>query len=254
VDITSNLTSIGYQAFHNCSNLTSITIPSSVTVIEDSAFNDCTSLKSVIYLGSNDPIEASAGNVFNGCNQLQFVCVPSNYNSISFCGLTQFCSHESCESFLHNACYENPVCDINNLISMKKRDNATVWESKSTECLRFECDNENGPVYWNQCNESDEVCENDVCVAKNEGEESPSVIIELIDELDLTDMNMTEIRDTIVHLTEIETDEIRIRVNTNENNKITQIIVIVEDERTANKIRDAVNLCSDARSEDSKTK
>ena len=35
------VTSIGYEAFYNCSRLTSVTIPNSVTSIESSAFYGC---------------------------------------------------------------------------------------------------------------------------------------------------------------------------------------------------------------------
>ncbi|MGN0468946.1 MAG: leucine-rich repeat domain-containing protein, partial [Acutalibacteraceae bacterium] len=41
------VTSIGYDAFENCTGLTGITIPDSVTNISGSAFNGCTGLKSV---------------------------------------------------------------------------------------------------------------------------------------------------------------------------------------------------------------
>ena len=41
------VTSIGTNAFQNCTNLTSVTIPDSVTSIGEAAFYDCTSLTSV---------------------------------------------------------------------------------------------------------------------------------------------------------------------------------------------------------------
>lgn len=40
-DVDYSVTSIGYQAFYNCSELTSISIPNSVTVIDDYAFSFC---------------------------------------------------------------------------------------------------------------------------------------------------------------------------------------------------------------------
>ena len=44
---TYSITSIGYEAFSDCTGLTSITIPNSVTSIESSAFRDCTGLTSI---------------------------------------------------------------------------------------------------------------------------------------------------------------------------------------------------------------
>ena len=49
---TYSVTSIGYEAFYNCSGLTSVTIPEGVTSISYSAFSGCSSLTSVNIPGS----------------------------------------------------------------------------------------------------------------------------------------------------------------------------------------------------------
>lgn len=50
--IPDGITEIGYNAFNNCSLLTSVTIPASVTSIGDYAFDWCTNLMSVTYKGT----------------------------------------------------------------------------------------------------------------------------------------------------------------------------------------------------------
>ena len=51
VTIPDNVTSIGERTFRGCHNLTSITIGNGVTSIGINAFQSCTSLKSVTFLG-----------------------------------------------------------------------------------------------------------------------------------------------------------------------------------------------------------
>ena len=55
-----SVTRIGYDAFRNCSGLTSVTIPNSVTSIRDRAFALCTGLTSVTIPNSVTSIGGTA--------------------------------------------------------------------------------------------------------------------------------------------------------------------------------------------------
>ena len=76
---TAGLTSIGENAFHGCSNLTSVNIPNSVTSIGERAFINCDRLTSV-----NIPDKVTSINygVFYGCKSLSSVNIPDGITSI----------------------------------------------------------------------------------------------------------------------------------------------------------------------------
>lgn len=91
VTIPSSVTSIGGWAFRCCISLTSINIPSSVTSIGDGAFNHCGSLTSVIIPSS---VTSIGNHTFSGCKSITSITIPNSVTSIgrwcfSFCtGLT----------------------------------------------------------------------------------------------------------------------------------------------------------------------
>ena len=76
---TRKVTSIGGDAFRNCSGLTSVTIPNSVTSIGNSAFSDCSGLTSVTIGNSVTSIGKYA---FANCSGLTSVTIGSGVTSI----------------------------------------------------------------------------------------------------------------------------------------------------------------------------
>ena len=83
---------IGYQAFHDCRNLASITLPNSVTSIVKQAFHGCSQLVSITIPNSVNLIGDEA---FVACYDLKSITIPNNVNSI---GSGAFYSCTSLES------------------------------------------------------------------------------------------------------------------------------------------------------------
>lgn len=79
ITFDSNITSIGRQAFHNCTSLTSVTIPNSVISIGIQAFSFCTSLTDIAMPNNIKSIGHSA---FENCSLLKKIIIPGSITAI----------------------------------------------------------------------------------------------------------------------------------------------------------------------------
>ncbi|MBR2951737.1 MAG: leucine-rich repeat domain-containing protein, partial [Clostridia bacterium] len=75
------VTSIGEEAFYQCTGLTSIEIPSSVTSIGSYAFKNCTGLTCVTF-GENSQLTSIGESAFSSCRGLTSIEIPASVTSI----------------------------------------------------------------------------------------------------------------------------------------------------------------------------
>jgi len=252
--IPDSITSIQSYAFSGCSSLESLVIPSSVISIEGSTFEGCSSLKSVVFLGSVEP-RSSGGvngrvNAFGSCDALNYVCVPPDYTSLSFCGKDVYFSSSSltCEAIYEesNSCYEVIIQDKNTVI-VNKRANATEWENQTNDCVEYVCDNESGRKLLSSCQNKDGktfVCTDDnKCVESKEleeGDEGATVVINMEPTI-ITDFNKTEFIISLSNLTGVEASKMKIAVELDDKGRVIRIMIYVRDEKTAKIIANKVN-------------
>ena len=81
VIISEGVTSIGNYAFHGCSSLTSIEIPTSVTSIGGEAFSGCSSL---ISINIPEGVTSIGSDAFRGCSSLTSINIPEGVISIGY--------------------------------------------------------------------------------------------------------------------------------------------------------------------------
>ena len=97
IEIPNSVTSIGENAFRNCSSLTSIVFGdnSQLTSIGKFAFYDCSSLTSIVF-GDNSQLTSIGEYAFNWCKSLTSIEIPSSVTSI---GENAFSNCYSLKSF-----------------------------------------------------------------------------------------------------------------------------------------------------------
>ncbi len=79
VSLPSGITTIGSSAFQGCSNLVRVAIPNTVTDIGGGAFSGCSGLVSAT-IGTS--VTTIGGSAFEGCSSLRSITIPSNVTSI----------------------------------------------------------------------------------------------------------------------------------------------------------------------------
>ncbi|MDE6835181.1 MAG: leucine-rich repeat domain-containing protein, partial [Ruminococcus sp.] len=86
------ITDISSCAFEGCSSLESITLPDTITNIASSVFEDCSSLESIII---PDSVTYIGSDAFSGCSNLKSITVP---DSVTYIGSRAFYNCSSLES------------------------------------------------------------------------------------------------------------------------------------------------------------
>lgn len=86
VTIPNSVTDIGEYAFVSCTGLTSITIPNSVKIIGNSAFAGCTGLICIEIPNSVTSIEEFT---FDSCSSLTSITIPNSVTSIGWCAFNE---------------------------------------------------------------------------------------------------------------------------------------------------------------------
>ena len=122
------VTSIGYEAFYQCSGLTGVEIPNSVKTINDLAFSGCKGLTSVSIPNS---VESIGWNAFNGCTGLLNLYIGESVSFIdefAFCGcsgLTSVTIPKSVSSIGHLAFFACNALDTLNFNAISCADFST---------------------------------------------------------------------------------------------------------------------------------
>ena len=75
------------------------------------------------------------------------------------------------------------------------------------------------------------MCENDKCVVIDSNYDEGFIVEIQVEDMNMSNMNISEIQTAISNLTKIDPDKIKIRADIDDDGQVVRILVIVEDEK-----------------------
>jgi len=237
ISIPDSVKTIGESAFCG-SGISSVNIPERVASIGSQAFKNCENLKTVFYEGST---VTWGSDVFYGTTLLK-VCVSPDYGFTNFSEMviTPHDNDDECKSFYNyfNSCFKGTYKD--GRVLQEKRRSTKEWEGQASECAEYICYNDSGFVAWSKCNSTDtltRICEIGKCVEKGDSTPSKtSIEVRLIDAVNISSINIVELLETLSNLSGVDTEELSIGWETDEDGDVISIIFYIEDEEKARAI------------------
>ena len=112
VSIPQTVSFIGNRAFSGCENLSELTIPASVSAIKNATFQGCSNL---LHVNISEGLTSIESWAFDGCSKLQSVYIPSTMNTI--------------EDYVFGGCTSLNTVYISSLDSWKTVSLPTKWGS-----------------------------------------------------------------------------------------------------------------------------
>ncbi|GMH69212.1 hypothetical protein TrLO_g15722 [Triparma laevis f. longispina] len=82
VDIPEGVETIGVEAFHSCSRLTTVYFPKTLTLVGQSAFGNSTSLENVDLLHAN--LQELVRYAFGHCSELKSMTIPDSLKTVGY--------------------------------------------------------------------------------------------------------------------------------------------------------------------------
>ncbi len=113
------VTTIGKQAFYNCSTIKQLIIPYGVTTINNEAFRNCTNLETIYY---DCNLKKLGSNIFRGCTKLKTAYVGEQVENIGINGNND-CFGPALEAFIVDE--KNPYIQSIDGVLYRKQDDGT---------------------------------------------------------------------------------------------------------------------------------
>ena len=245
-EIPPSVESFDSYTLSKCEKITSLVIPSSVKFVKDYAFASMTNLVYVIYKGTTDPGNWSYGLPFFMCTNLEFICVPPDYESSEFCGRTAITRSDKCEELAANI---NQCFTVRTDESVVKRANATAWEDQSDGCFQFICLNDTGRHSWSWCNSTEggnQLCSEDQCkeIDASELSDDGFSVDMMLNPMVINELNKSRDMKVLCNASGAEVEEVKVTTQADFDGLLIRVIVTFEDETSAKNLALVCDTCS----------